>query len=156
MPKTNLPSLAQLKTDFPAINFELADDFYWSAQHQQLFYQPAALKTSAGMFQLFHELGHALLNHRNFESGVELLQLETEAWAKARTIAQSYNLTLDETQVQNSLDSYRDWLHQRSTCPSCNNISVEITDSHYRCFNCQQQWTVPVNQRSRGYRLKVK
>lgn len=155
MPKTSLPSVSQLRADFPAFTFAPAKEFYWSAQKQTIFYKSKSVTTQRGLFQLLHELGHALLGHKNFESGVELLRLEAAAWKKAQQLAEQYNLTLDETQIEHCLDSYRDWLHLRSTCPSCSNVSTEIKADHYRCFNCRQAWKVPSDQRSRHYRLKL-
>lgn len=155
MPKTTFPSLETLRTDFSTIQLSESESFYWSAREQTVHFIPTALQSSAGIYQLFHELGHAVKQHSNYTSGIELIRLETEAWEQAKEIALSYQLTIDNNQIESCLDSYRDWLHLRSTCPKCHSISTEVTPNHYRCFNCSQKWQVPKDQRSRHYRLRL-
>lgn len=154
MLKKNLPSILTISEDFPTINFKADDEFYWSAQINTVFYVENELNKKSGIYRLFHEIGHALSNHQTFSSGIQLIKLESEAWLKAKEIAERYNLNISDDQIEKCLDSYRDWLHLRSICPECSIVGVEANPSQYRCFNCLQNWKVPVNQRSRNYRLK--
>lgn len=153
--KTTLPSLRQLRQDFSQFIFSEHQDFHWSAKENCIYYNKKLLTETVGLFQLFHEIGHALSGHTSFHSGVQLLKMEVEAWKRAQIIADTYGLVISEQQIEQCLDSYRDWLHRRSVCPQCQVIATEVSDCRYRCFNCQQQWKVPDNQQLRHYRLKL-
>lgn len=154
MQKIKLPSAQQLKQDFPTLTFVADVEFFWSANSNTIHYNPDTLNTRHGTSQLLHEIGHALCQHTTFSSGIQLLKLESDAWEKAIEIAKKYQLTIDTEHVEQCLNSYRDWLHQRSTCPNCNNVAVETEAHVYKCFNCSQRWKVPISQKSRCYRLK--
>ncbi len=155
MPKITLPSINQLQEDFPSIHLEEAKEFYFSARDKCVYYNKKQVLTEVGMFQLIHEIGHALSNHHHFESGVELLKMETEAWSKAEKIAKQYDLEIPPALIERCLDSYRDWLHLRSICPECKATGVETDVNLYHCFNCLQKWSVPTDQRTRRYRHKI-
>ena len=155
MLKKNLPDISVLKRDFPEINFKSDEEFYWSNQENTIFYRPESLVDEEGVFRLLHEIGHAINNHSSFTSGIELLKLEVEAWEKAKQIASNYNLVINNGFIENCLDSYRDWLHLRSTCPNCKNIAVEAEVNQYHCFNCFSKWKVPKHQKARHYRMKL-
>ncbi len=155
MPKINLPSISQIKHAYSQFRFAEHDIFHWSPKDNTVYYDPLELKEPTGMYQLFHEIGHALSDHRNYTSGVQLLKIEAEAWSAAKLIAKKYNLKIDSDRIERCLDSYRDWLHLRSTCPNCESVSLEIDTNSYHCFNCMQKWKVPSDQRSRHYRLKL-
>lgn len=156
MQKTTISILDTLRQEYgTAFNFEQSDVYYWSAQNQTVYYDPSRLDSESGIYTLIHELGHALLGHKTFGSGAELLTLEVEAWQKAKEIASKLDISIASEHIEHCLDSYRDWLHRRSTCPTCKTISTEVDENTYRCFNCSQRWTVPTDQRTRCYRLKV-
>ena len=155
MPKTILPNIEQLKKDFSDFLFAEDEVFHWSPKINTVYYNPRHLSQKNGIFQLLHELGHALCGHTTFGSGVQLLRMEAEAWAKAQETARHYGLKIDQQQVDRCLDTYRDWLHLRSVCPTCKTVAVEVNTNMYRCFNCSERWLVPKDQRSRRYRLKV-
>ena len=154
MPKTELLNLNRLITDFPQFTFEEHEVFHWSPRHTTVYYNSAKLERPEGIFQLLHELSHALLDHIYYESGIELLRMGAAAWEKARELAKRYDIKISSKHVERCLDSYRDWLHLRSTCPNCKSISLEVSPNSYHCFNCSQRWNVPKDQRSRRYRLK--
>ncbi len=154
MPKTNLPSISDIKASFPQFNFSEHEVFHWSPQNQTVFYNQIDILERSGIYQLLHEIGHALCSHTNYTSGVTLLKMETQAWTKAQEIAKDYNLKIDPERIERCLDSYRDWLHLRSACPQCQSVSIETSNNQYHCFNCMQKWKVPTDQRSRHYRLK--
>lgn len=154
MPKIKLPSVSKLASNFPDINFVEDSEFYWSAIDQTVYYDSSQILQAEGIYRLLHELGHALCEHKSYGSGVQLLKLETQAWSKAQEIAKRYNIIIDKEQIESCLDSYRDWLHLRSTCPTCQTVAIENTPDQYHCFNCFQKWSVPKDQRRRHYRLK--
>ena len=154
MPKT-LPALSLAKKvviDYPDIQFIEAGKFAWQASKHQVSYQ------SSGEYHelaLLHELGHALLSHAAFTHDIELVHLELAAWEKARELATNYDITFDEDYIQDCLDTYRDWLHVRATCPTCFGRSLQASISQYRCFNCQTEWSVSRSRLCRPYRLKT-
>lgn len=156
MQQIALPSIESVREDFGQITFQPSQDFYYSAHDKCIYFVPAYLSSEAGIFQLFHEMGHALEGHHHFESGIELLKMEAEAWRRAKHIANQYGLEIPADLIEHCLDTYRDWLHLRSTCPTCKNVAVEIDANEYHCFNCRQKWSVSADQRSRCYRLKNK
>ena len=146
------PDIDEIQSKFTSYSFVEGELFYWSAKSQSVYYNRAELETPPGLYRLLHELGHALCDHQTFQSGVALLSLEVEAWEKAKEIAADYNVTIPEDHIESCLDSYRDWLHKRSTCPKCETISVEYEPNYYRCFNCLHRWNVSGNQLLRCYR----
>jgi len=148
-------SLSQVFDDFPALKFKESEEFYFSAKDNCIYYNKKHAQTELGTFQLLHEIGHALSGHHHYESGIQLIKMESEAWSKAKNIAKQYDLEIPAELVEHCLDSYRDWLHLRSLCPNCKSVSVETDSASYHCFNCLQKWTVPTDQRSRCYRLKT-
>jgi hypothetical protein len=142
----------QLKKDFPALAFEPSETFCWSPSQQHILYVPGS-KQPRGAWSLLHELSHALLGHLGYDSDFELLQLEVAAWHKANELAETYALKIDEAHIQKCLNTYRDWLHQRSTCPTCGTKSLQADARHYQCFNCQASWQVTASRFCRSYRL---
>lgn len=146
--------LSQLIQDFPDITFEPGNDFHWSPKTQSVTYRQNLLALKPGEWTLLHELGHGVLSHRTYQSDLELLQLEVAAWQKAEEIAQKYGMEIPDEHIQNCLDSYRDWLHLRSTCPTCNVHSLQTDANHYKCLNCGQVWSVTNSRFCRPYRRK--
>ena len=87
--------------------------------------------------QLLHEVGHAILKHRDFRLDIERLKMEMAAWEKARELAIQFGVTVDEELIQGKLDTYRDWLYQKSRCPKCGLTRYQTTDKNYRCPGCE-------------------
>lgn len=129
----------QLRLDFPDYAFTPGNDFHWSPQEQTIFYA-SRVDDSAS---LLHELAHAVLGHDNFSKDIELLEMERDAWGYARQrLASRYGVGISETTAETALDTYRDWLHARSTCPTCTATGLQIKKSHYRCLACATTWRV--------------
>jgi len=147
-----MDSFVKLVTqDFPQFSFVGSNQFRWSSKDQEISYDESA-KDPAGLWAFLHELGHGLLNHQEYHSDFGLLKLEVAAWQEAEQLAEKYKLKIDKDHVQNCLDSYRDWLHRRSTCPNCGTHSVQTDDKSYRCFNCHSTWQVTTSRFCRPYR----
>ena len=85
-----------------------------------------------------HEVSHAVCGHRSFKMDVERLKMEMEAWEKARELASFYSVRTDEDLIQAELDTYRDWLHQKSRCPKCGLTRFQTPDSLYHCPLCER------------------
>jgi hypothetical protein len=145
--------ITQIRHDHPDLSFIESNRFSWHAGKKHVSFKKT--DTEQDMWALLHELGHALLEHTSYRYDIELLKLETAAWEKARELAQKYNLDVDEDYLQDCLDTYRDWLHLRATCPTCSSRSIQASPSHYHCFNCQAEWSVTRSRLCRPYRLQT-
>lgn len=149
--KTDNAFIAKLSEDFPQFKFVAGKQDHWSPGSKTIFYNPAR-STADLKCSLLHELAHALLKHQDYGSDFELLKLESEAWAKAAEIGPKYGVTIDDGHIQNCLDTYRDWLHRRSTCPACGLHVVQKDSQTYKCFNCSAEWSVTSDRFVRAYR----
>ena len=138
MPLT--PSLIHaLKRDYPEVSFIAGDEFMWSPDNRSVTYNPKDADADA---LLLHEVSHAGLSHASYSRDIELVAMESAAWQRAREIAPSYDTVIDEALAQDNLDSYRDWLHARSTCPHCQATGVQVASHTYRCVACSGTWRV--------------
>lgn len=144
----------RLQNDFPDIQFIGGTSFYWSPRKQTVYYQEGTEDEPQSTWAILHELGHALLGHRDYLSDFNLLQLEIEAWEQAKKLAYTYKATIEEGHIQDCLDTYRDWLYQRSTCPRCTSGSLQIDTHQYSCLNCNEIWRVSRSRKCRTYRRR--
>ena len=140
-----------LAKKYPSITFVKGSRASWSAKTKVITY--SSDNSQLETFALLHELGHALLGHADFNSDVDLLRKESAAWETARGLAAQYNVSLDDDHIQDCLDTYRDWLHKRSTCPVCKAHGVQKDSHSYTCINCSNNWRVTSNRLCRPYRL---
>jgi hypothetical protein len=144
--------ISRLQADFPQLKFTSGTQFCWSPETGEILYKAGA-RGQAASWSLLHETGHALLGHQNYKADFELLLLEVAAWQKARELAAKVNLAIDEDHIEDCLDTYRDWLHKRSICPTCTAKCLQQDDhQHYRCFNCHTAWRVSASRFCRAYR----
>lgn len=132
--------LSKVKSDFPGFIFSKGVLFKWSPATKQITY--TSLQTPEDAWNLLHELSHAELGHYDYELDIELLLHEAAAWERAKEIAPRYGFELDEGYVQDNLDSYRRWMHTRSSCPDCGQNGLQTTQNTYRCVNCRCLWRV--------------
>lgn len=128
----------KLAADYPELRFRVGKKF--------MFRSPRTVVTEAGeaengastwALQLLHEVGHAVSGHRDFRTDPERLKMEREAWERARELATAYNIWYDEKFVEGALDTYRDWLHQRSACPECGLTRYQTQDGQWHCPGCE-------------------
>ena len=132
--------IEQLKAskDSP-LNFTKGTTFGWDYSTHTVTYDPSRRKCDA---YLLHEVGHAILGHQGYQTDTQLLEMERAAWDKARELADMYQIIIDDSDIEESLDTYRDWLHSRSLCPHCNSTGLQAASNHYRCAACQHEWRV--------------
>ena len=149
--KTVLNSLQKL---LPDIKFVVSPTFYWSPQTNTIYFNGAVLNTENGKWSLFHEAGHAVLDHKDYKTDAGLLKLEVEAWQSAQDLGQKLELNIDEEHIQDCLNTYRDWLYSRSTCPTCALNSLQIDQTTYLCLNCSTRWSVSQSRFCRPYRMR--
>ena len=127
--------LARLRADYLNLEFLAGERF--------LFHPPATIYyevNSDDYLSLLHELGHALIDKTDYTQDVELLQIESAAWAKAKELCAKYHLTFDESYAESRLDSYRDLLHYNSLCPNCSLNGYEDEHQTYHCPLCGASW----------------
>lgn len=150
----------QLSGRFSDLAYTAGDDFSWSAECSTVCYPADSLHTrpdsaNTAKWSLLHETAHGLLGHENYRADYELLQMEIAAWERAIELAGDYEITIDDDHIQDCLDTYRDWLYQRSLCPNCGVQCLQQADyKHYGCFNCHAVWSVSANRFTRTYRAK--
>ncbi len=144
--------LKSLQAQFPAISFQAGTAFYWAPATSEVFYKADGHGDKA-RWALLHETAHSLLDHKAYNTDIELLQLEVAAWARAEVLANQYDMPIDANHIQDCLDTYRDWLFARSICPSCTMRCLQQSDHrHYRCHNCHTSWRVSASRFCRPYR----
>lgn len=146
--------ITQLQKLLPEFHFVAENSFYWSPEKQKIAYATDQMSEQVGIWSLLHEAGHARLGHNNYTTDFELLLLEVAAWDEAKLIASQLSIDIDDDHIQDCLDTYRDWLHKRSTCPTCGNTGLQYGSSEYHCHNCHSQWTVTASRFCRPYRKK--
>ena len=130
--------LSRLEADYPNITFVVGDDFKWSESRYEL---TVGELLDGHQLYLLHELAHALLHHADYRLDIELLAQERQAWDYVRSIlAPRYGLTQDEELIEDALDTYRQWMHTRSLCPTCNLTGLQTKTSTYVCGNCRCSW----------------
>ncbi len=127
---TNL--INQLKADFPQFSFKNGKKFSFRPPKTIIIgpYEPQA------ELLLLHELGHATLDKNTFKTDVERLKIESEAWNKAKSLAHDLKIDFDEDFAEGKLDSYRNWLHQKSLCKKCRLTRFQTEDGEYHCPYC--------------------
>jgi len=129
----------KLKTEHSTITFLESEHFSWSPVTRTVHYNPAKPHASE---LLLHELSHALLDHTEYSRDIQLVAMETAAWQKAKELAESYSIRLSEDVAEDHLDTYRDWMHARSTCPECTANGYQTSANGYTCPACTHEWRV--------------
>jgi hypothetical protein len=147
--------LDRIRNDYPDLSFVESTRFSWHAERKSVAFKKSAAGTERGAWALLHELSHALLDHTDYRYDIELLQMEAAAWARAHELTAAYGLHINEDYVQDCLDTYRDWLHLRATCPVCFARSLQASPRRYQCFNCGARWQVSRSRLCRPYRLQT-
>ncbi|MDO5480473.1 MAG: TFIIB-type zinc finger domain-containing protein [Candidatus Saccharibacteria bacterium] len=123
--------LARIKSDYPSLRF---------IQGRKFAFRPPRTvvipSDDPEPLLLLHEMGHALSFHRDFKTEVGRLKMEVEAWEKARELCALYGVLTDEELIESELDTYRDWLHQKSRCPLCGLTRFQTPDGTFYCPKC--------------------
>lgn len=143
--------IAKIRADFPDLSFVAGTAHCWSPKDREIFYDIAA--DGEGLWGLLHELGHAHLNHTSYSSDIDLLSKEVLAWEEASRIGLSYGIQIEREYIEDCLDTYRDWLYKRSTCPKCSAKGLQISHATYSCLSCRSEWHVTSSRFCRPYRL---
>ena len=122
-----------LKEDFPDLKFLTGKKFAFRPS-KTIVLGPREPNYEA---LVLHEVAHALCGHKDFSADIERVKMECEAWKKAKELAQRYKIKIDEEMIQEELDTYRDWLHQKSRCRFCGLTRFQTRDGQYHCPRCE-------------------
>lgn len=134
MAVTSTPNLVtKLQSNYPSIIFRPATRFSFRPPHTVHY------NTSDEPHYdllLLHELGHALCGHQHFDTHIERLKMEREAWDQAAKLCKQFSVIYDVDFVESQLDTYRDWLHVKSKCQKCGLTRYQTGDGRYHCPYC--------------------
>lgn len=144
----------RLRLAFPKFTFVAATEACWSPEVQKIYYDADPHKKT-NAWGLLHELGHAILGHGSYATDIDLLQKEAAAWVEAESVAKKFGIIIDEEYAQSCLETYRDWLYKRSTCPECEAHGIQSESRQYYCLNCRTRWNVSTSRFCRPYRGKA-
>lgn len=140
--------------DFAHYSFTEGPGFSWDSTRKSIAHP--TLATLQDLWSLLHEISHGELGHETFKADVELLRCETAAWEHAKDdLANRYGINIDQDYIEDHLDTYRAWLHSRSTCPTCHQNGIQTTQNTYSCLNCRCQWRVNEARLCRLKRVKL-
>ena len=128
--------LANVRGDFPEVKFVSGSRFSFRPPRTVVFSDSDG-PSGARELLLLHELGHFLTGRFDFKTEVERLKIEVMAWEKARELAPRYGVFIDEDLIEGELDSYRDFLHQKSRCPDCGLTRFQTPDKIWHCPKCE-------------------
>jgi hypothetical protein len=146
--------IRELASKFKHINFEAHTSFYWSPANKTIYYDKASLAQEQSSWSLLHELSHGLLKHTSYGSDYQLLECEVQAWQHAQKLAREFNIKIDTNHIEECLNTYRDWIYARSSCPVCHLNGLQPSKNNYKCLNCKTKWRVSKSRFCRPYRVK--
>ncbi|MGB4762779.1 MAG: hypothetical protein WBP12_05495 [Candidatus Saccharimonas sp.] len=132
--------LAKVADRYPhlaTLSFQTSQRFAWDHSTRTIYYNPNVHDTDQ---YLLHEFSHALLDHTHFTHDIDLIRMERDAWTEAVKLSQELKITIPSSLIEDALDTYRNWLHERSLCPSCNTTGIQTSNLAYRCLACGTTW----------------
>ncbi len=138
-------TFTQIINDHPEYVFVESNVYCWSPATNTISYIPGRT-TGDCVISLLHELGHAKRQHTSYSIDSQLVQMELEAWNTAQELCQKYGVSIPQSKVDESLDTYREWQLSRSLCPNCRLAGLQSDQTlDYTCINCARCWSVPEN-----------
>ncbi len=139
IPKNAQDFLIALTEAYPDFSWQLGTRFKYHPEKTIMIDQNSPAPWPYFALLTLHELGHALSHHKDYKTDVERLRIESEAWQRAKreiTAHPNWGVAYDEEFAEYELDSYRDWLHQKSKCKKCGLTRYQTTDGKYHCPQC--------------------
>lgn len=132
--------IKKIASNHPELEIAAGERFQFSPPNH-LYYDPqTSYSNSEAKLLLLHELGHYLIKETDYSTDIELIEIETRAWAKAKDLCKQYGVKYDEDFVEDRLDSYRDYLHYFSLCKNCQLAGYQDNAGHYHCPLCGANW----------------
>ena len=136
----SIPSLIKsLAKNSPTLSFHETDHFSWDPGSKTIHYDS---ESPQAIPYLLHEYGHALLDHHGYSRDITLIAMERDAWKRALEIAAEHEVAVSSEVIESSMDTYRDWMHARSQCPTCGATGIQTRERAYTCVSCQEVWRV--------------
>ena len=90
-----------------------------------------------------HEIETKLLNRvESIFSDRRLLHFSTGSKSECFFLNPNEITYVVEDFIEEHLDTYRDWLHARSSCPDCTATGYQTDASTYACPACSHTWRV--------------
>ena len=129
--------LERLSRDYPNLKFVEGARFSFRPPKTIVIGPDEGEKTP---MLLFHELGHALSKKYSYALKIERLKIEVAAWQAGKEAYQKYPELppWDDEFVEDALDTYRDWLHNKSICKTCGLTMYQTPDKSWLCPFCNQ------------------
>lgn len=142
---TNIPEnahvfLMSLKEEYPDFSWRLGSRFKYKPEKTIFIDAEEPIPMPYFALLTLHELGHALSRHKDYNTDIERLRIESEAWQRAKHEIEAHpnwGVEYDEDFAEGELDSYRDWLHQKSKCKKCGLTRYQTADGIYHCPQCE-------------------
>lgn len=134
MPPENRAFLNKIITAFPEFIYKPGKKFIFRPK-KTIYYEE---KSSNFPLLLLHETAHALLKHYSFATSLERLTLERDAWKKTHALCKKFAQPFDADFAEKNLDTYRDWLHQKTLCKVCGLTCLELNSESLFCPFCQK------------------
>ncbi|MEI6581920.1 MAG: hypothetical protein WCN86_03545 [bacterium] len=141
---------------YPEQRFLPAGYFAYDASEDIVNYDPGLLRRNSGKLALLHEISHALLGHFHYRFDFELFAMEMDAWNMTRTLAIKHAVGVQESYINECMDSYDIWLTKRGTCPRCNQFNLQSKPNEFRCYRCLTRWKVSQDIQSSIRRVVIK
>lgn len=139
MPSMNT-LLERIEADYPDLTFTAGERFEWHPTGSTIVYD---LEDPDFDAHLLHELGHATLKHNGYDRDIDLIAMERDAWQAAKLdFGPRYDVDVPSEVLHHDMDTYRDWLHERSTCPHCGSSGIQTKQREYTCVTCRKTWRV--------------
>ena len=132
----NLAFLETLKSTYPNFSFKPGPKFLFRPKKTIHYVE----SNDNFRLLLLHELSHALLGHFSYSKSLERLQIERDAWAKTRELCEQFSVNFDEDVAESELNTYRDWLHQKTLCKTCGLSCLEVNSESLYCPFCQKYY----------------
>jgi hypothetical protein len=129
-----------ISNDYPDLIIRTGERFQFTPPNLLFYVEDSNYTPDEAKLLLLHELGHYLIEEYDYNSDIELLQIEAKAWDKARTLCKDYHLTYDEDFAEDRLDSYRNHLHYASLCKNCQLAGYQDNHGSYHCPLCGATW----------------
>lgn len=123
----------RLQKDYETFRFKIGRKFAFRPPRTVVVGPPEPFSELLAL----HEVSHAICKHRDFKMDIMRLKMEAQAWEKAKELAMQYGIEVNEGLIQQELDTYRDWLHQKSRCPECGLTRYQTTNGQYHCPACE-------------------
>ena len=132
--------LSLVKSSYPDFSFRPGKKFLFRPK-RSIFYQTSLAPGENFRLLLLHELSHALLGHFSYDTALSRLKIERDAWAKTRLLCKEFSVPFDASFAEDNLDTYRNWVHKKTLCPTCQHTCLELDGERLFCPFCEKTFT---------------